>query len=95
MKRFLKFSAVVFVVLFLLTGVYVLTILNRYDDMAEREQIMSFAMNLDILDYTEEEIVAAAKAAHAHSFIRRLPDGYDTVIAENGENLSAGQRQLL
>ena len=44
---------------------------------------------------TEEEIVAAAKAAHAHSFIRRLPDGYDTVIAENGENLSAGQRQLL
>ena len=46
-------------------------------------------------DATEEEIVAAAKAAHAHSFIRRLPDGYDTVIAENGENLSAGQRQLL
>ena len=46
-------------------------------------------------DATEEEIVAAAKAAHAHSFIRRLPQGYDTVIAENGENLSAGQRQLL
>ena len=44
---------------------------------------------------TEEEIIAAAKAAHAHSFIRRLPDGYDTIIAENGENLSAGQRQLL
>ena len=44
---------------------------------------------------TEQEIVAAAKAAHAHSFIRRLPQGYDTVIAENGENLSAGQRQLL
>ena len=44
---------------------------------------------------TEEEIVAAAKAAHAHSFIRRLPKGYDTLIAENGENLSAGQRQLL
>ena len=44
---------------------------------------------------TNEEIVAAAKAAHAHSFIRRLPQGYDTVIAENGENLSAGQRQLL
>ena len=44
---------------------------------------------------TEEEIVAAAKAAHAHSFIRRLPNGYDTMIAENGENLSAGQRQLL
>ena len=46
-------------------------------------------------DATEEEIVAAAKAAHAHSFIRRLPQGYDTIIAENGENLSAGQRQLL
>ena len=44
---------------------------------------------------TETEIVAAAKAAHAHSFIRRLPQGYDTVIAENGENLSASQRQLL
>ena len=46
-------------------------------------------------DATDEEIVAAAKAAHAHSFIRRLPKGYDTQIAENGENLSAGQRQLL
>ena len=44
---------------------------------------------------TEAEIIAAAKAAHAHSFIRRLPSGYDTMIAENGENLSAGQRQLL
>ena len=42
-----------------------------------------------------EEITAAAKAAHAHSFIRRLPDGYDTVITENGGNLSAGQKQLL
>ena len=46
-------------------------------------------------DATEAEIVAAAKAAHAHSFIRRLPQGYDTPIAEHGENLSAGQRQLL
>ena len=46
-------------------------------------------------DATDEQIIAAAKAAHAHSFIRRLPDGYDTHIAENGENLSAGQRQLL
>ena len=44
---------------------------------------------------TDEQIIAAAKAAHAHSFIRRLPNGYDTRIAENGENLSAGQRQLL
>ena len=42
-----------------------------------------------------EDIIAAAKAAHAHSFIRRLPQGYDTKISENGENLSAGQRQLL
>ena len=44
---------------------------------------------------TVDQIEAAARAAHAHSFIRRLPQGYDTVIAENGENLSAGQRQLL
>lgn len=46
-------------------------------------------------DATEEEIVAAAKAAHAHSFIRRLPEGYDTVIAEDGGNISQGQKQLL
>ena len=46
-------------------------------------------------DATEEEIVAAAKAAHAHSFIRRLPAGYDTVLAENGGNISQGQKQLL
>ena len=46
-------------------------------------------------DATEEEIVAAAKQAHAHSFIRRLPKGYDTVISENGGNLSQGQKQLL
>ncbi len=46
-------------------------------------------------DARYEEIEAAAKAAHAHSFIKRLPDGYDTVIKENGSNLSAGQRQLL
>ena len=44
---------------------------------------------------TQEEIVAAAKASHAHSFIKRLPQGYDTVIAEDGGNLSQGQRQLL
>ena len=46
-------------------------------------------------DATEEEILAAAKQAHAHSFIRRLPEGYDTVISENGGNLSQGQKQLL
>ncbi len=46
-------------------------------------------------DATDEEIIAAAKAAHAHSFIRRLPDGYDTVIGEDGGMLSAGQKQLL
>ena len=44
---------------------------------------------------SDAEIVAAAKAAHAHSFIRRLPQGYDTVIAEDGGSLSQGQKQLL
>jgi ATP-binding cassette subfamily B protein len=44
---------------------------------------------------TDEEIVAAAKAAHAHSFIRRLPNGYNTVIGEDGGSLSQGQKQLL
>ncbi len=46
-------------------------------------------------DATEEEMIAAAKASHAHSFIRRLPDGYDTVIGEDGGSLSQGQKQLL
>ena len=46
-------------------------------------------------DATDEEIFAAAKAAHADSFIRRLPNGYDTVIAEDGGNISQGQKQLL
>lgn len=44
---------------------------------------------------TDEEIINAAKKAHAHSFIQRLPNGYNTMITENGENLSAGQKQLL
>ena len=46
-------------------------------------------------DATMDEVIAAAKAAHAHSFIRRLPEGYDTVIAEDGGNISQGQKQLL
>lgn len=46
-------------------------------------------------DATEEEIIAAAKATHAHSFIKRLPQGYDTVVREDGDNLSHGQKQLL
>lgn len=46
-------------------------------------------------DATEEEIIAAAKQAHAHSFIKRLPQGYDTVIGESGGSLSQGQKQLL
>lgn len=46
-------------------------------------------------DATDEEIIAAAKAAHAHSFIKRLPKGYDTVIGEDGGSLSQGQKQLL
>ena len=45
--------------------------------------------------FTDEEIMEAAKASHAHSFIKRLPQGYDTVISENGGNLSQGQKQLL
>ena len=46
-------------------------------------------------DATDEEIVAAAKMAHAHSFIRKLPEGYDTLISEDGEEISQGQKQLL
>ncbi len=46
-------------------------------------------------DATEEEVIAAAKAVHAHSFIRRLPEGYDTIISEDGGTLSQGQKQLL
>ena len=46
-------------------------------------------------DATDEEVIAAAKASHAHSFIRRLPQGYDTFIGEDGGSLSQGQKQLL
>ena len=47
------------------------------------------------LDATDDEVVAAAKAVHAHEFIMELPDGYDTVVEERGSTLSAGQRQLI
>ena len=46
-------------------------------------------------DATKDQVITAAKAAHAHSFIKRLPDGYDTVITEDGGNISQGQKQLL
>ena len=46
-------------------------------------------------DATEEEIIEAAKASHAHDFIKRLPQGYDTVISDDGSNISQGQKQLL
>lgn len=46
-------------------------------------------------DATDEEVIAAAKKAHAHSFILRMPDGYDTILSEGGGNLSQGQKQLL
>ena len=46
-------------------------------------------------DASDEEVIEAAKAAHSHSFIKRLPDGYDTVIEEDGGMLSQGQKQLL
>ena len=46
-------------------------------------------------DATMEEVIAAAKASNAHSFIKRLPNGYDTVISEDGGSLSQGQKQLL
>ena len=46
-------------------------------------------------DATDEEIIDAAKKAHSHSFIKRLPDGYDTIIGEDGGSLSQGQKQLL
>ena len=50
---------------------------------------------IGIPDASDEEIIKAAKASHAHSFIKRLPNGYDTVLKENGSILSQGQKQLL
>ncbi|MCI5502111.1 MAG: ATP-binding cassette domain-containing protein, partial [Lachnospiraceae bacterium] len=46
-------------------------------------------------DASREEVIEAAKASHAHSFIKRLPNGYDTIVKEDGDNLSQGQKQLL
>ena len=46
-------------------------------------------------DASDEDVINAAKAVHSHSFIRRLPDGYDTIIGEDGGSLSQGQKQLL
>lgn len=50
---------------------------------------------MESLTQARDEVEAAARAAHAHSFIKRLPHGYDTVIAEGGDALSQGQKQLL
>ena len=84
---------------------------NDYDDVTRRSLRESYGMVLQdtwlksgtIRDNliigapnaTDEEIVAAAKKAHSHSFIKRLPDGYDTVLGEDGGSLSQGQKQLL
>ena len=65
--------------------------LRRLDDtISERENLIYLQM-----DATDEEVIAAAKLANADSFIRRLPDGYNTMLTGNGGNLSQGQRQLL
>ena len=74
--------------------------LREYMGVVSQETILfndTIANNLRLgkQDATDEEIIAAAKAAHADSFIRRLPEGYNTVIAEDGGNISQGQKQLL
>ena len=74
--------------------------LRRHYGMVLQETWLSSASIRDNIrmgrpEATEAEVIEAAKAAHAHSFIKRLPNGYDTLVAENGSNLSAGQRQLL
>ena len=72
---------------------------SNYGMVLQETWLKSGTIKEDIVtgrpDATDEEIIAAAKAAHAHSFIKRLPDGYDTVIGEDGGNLSQGQKQLL
>lgn len=74
--------------------------LRRHFGMVLQETWLQAASIRDNIAYgnpdaTYEEIVNAAKMAHAHSFIKRLPEGYDTVLSENGGNLSQGQKQLL
>ena len=74
--------------------------LRRHYGMVLQETWLSSGTVRDNIAYgrpdaTEEEIIAAAKAAHAHGFIKRLPDGYNTVIGEDGGSLSQGQKQLL
>ncbi len=72
---------------------------SRFGQVAQDTWLKSATVRENLLfarpDATEEELLAATKAAHAHSFIRRLPQGYDTVLGENGGSLSAGQKQLL
>ena len=63
--------------------------------LEERRSIRAFAPEKHVTAEQIQEIVQAAKLAHSDSFIRRLPQGYDTVIAEDGGNLSQGQKQLL
>ena len=74
--------------------------LRRQFGMVLQESWLFYGTIMENLRYgnenaTDEEIVSAAKAAYAHSFIRRMPDGYNTVISEGGGNLSQGQKQLL
>lgn len=72
---------------------------NNYGMVLQETWLKSGTIRENIVtgkpDATDEEIIAAAKAAHAHGFIKRLPNGYDTVIGEDGGNLSQGQKQLL
>ena len=72
---------------------------NNYGMVLQETWLKSGTIRENIVmgkpDATDEEVIAAAKAAHAHSFIKRLPDGYNTVIREDGGSLSQGQKQLL
>lgn len=72
---------------------------NNYGMVLQETWLKSGTIRENIVygkpDASEEEMILASKAAHAHSFIKRLPQGYDTVITEDGGNLSQGQKQLL